>query len=80
MQDWLPSPILSLTYHPTTFTLATCRADGVVQTYDAHAPNLGLIDMAQFVAHESAVTCISISSDEQLLATGSMDNVVKVRC
>lgn len=77
-QDWLPSPILSLTYHPTTFTLATSRADGAVQTYDAHAPNLGLIELAQFDAHESAVTCIALSGNEELLATGGMDNQVKV--
>lgn len=36
--------------------------------------------MSQFSAHESAVTCVCISKDEQLLATGGMDNHVKVGC
>lgn len=78
VKDWLPSPIMSLAYDPLSYLLSAARADGVAQMFDAHAPNLGLIEVCSFPAHDSPVACIAMSSDVQLMATGAQDRSVRL--
>eukprot|EP01138_Halocafeteria_seosinensis_P010237 gb/GECG01010455.1/.p1 GENE.gb/GECG01010455.1/~~gb/GECG01010455.1/.p1 ORF type:complete len:2817 (+),score=410.58 gb/GECG01010455.1/:1-8451(+) len=79
-QSWLQSPIMAMKYNQASKCLAAGHADGQVQLWDAHAPNLGLIQISQFTAHRymQAVSTISLSPDGSLLATGSLDQTVKL--
>jgi WD40 repeat protein len=49
------------------------------QIWDAHAPNLGLIQLTHFPAHKfSQVIAVQISSDGAVIATGGADFAVKL--
>ena len=79
-QSWLQSPIMAMQFNKTTKTLIVGYADGQAQLWDAHAPNLGLIPVSQFTAHKymQAVSTIALSPDGTYLATGSLDQTVKL--
>jgi len=53
--------------------------DGDVVVYDAHAVNLGLIELYRFKAHKFAsVMCVDFNSDGSLLASGGSDGALRV--
>ena len=43
-----------------------------MQVWDAHAPNLGLIELAKFKAHKfTSVVCLDLSPDGNTMASGA---------
>jgi WD40 repeat protein len=53
---------------------ACCR-----QIWDAHAPNLGLVQLSHFMAHKySQVLAVQVSPDGSTIATGGADFIVKL--
>lgn len=79
VKQYISSPILCLSFNMAAHTLTTGMTDGSVNVYDAHAPNLGLISITSFFCHRySSVTCLVVSPDGNIMATGGLDSKVKL--
>lgn len=79
MLDFLRSPFLSLSYTPDALCLVGGRADGKVALWDTAAGRLQLVGLSEFTAHEfSSVTGAELNKFGNVIATGGLDNTVKL--
>jgi WD40 repeat protein len=78
-RDFMASPVLAIAYSSVTEYLVGAHGDGSCTVWDAHAPNLGLIELQNFMAHKFAgVMCVDFSPSGELLATGGTDSVLRL--
>jgi WD40 repeat protein len=73
-----PSLMTSLTYLPDGETLASCGLDRVIRLWPVNSTNQDKVKPLALGAHLAPASCLAVSKDGTMLASGSADGSIKL--